>query len=286
MHSLLPALLALGAAALMALGTVVRHRASAASTRLTLQWWLGALAGVGGFLFQAAALALGPVLFVQPLIVLSVLFTLPMEKWFNGILPSSRQWLWGVLLALGVGAFVAFVRLVPAIMGRRRWVLVLVVAILLAVIAGLVVFAEWSVRAPRALIYGTVAGSLFGIAAVLINVIGQDWRHPLETVREAPVYLTIAVCVAAVYCQQRAFAAGHLQASFPALMVAEPVVSIALGMAVLGEKLDRHSWATAVSLLGLALMLVAVVRLSRLSVAAQESAEDHREVAAPVGERP
>lgn len=278
MHTLLPALLAIGAAVLMAVGTVVRQRASAVGGRITARWWLGALTAFGGLLLQAAALTLGSVLLVSPLIVLSVLFALPVEKWLNQRTPTPRQWVWGVLLAVGVGVFVLFIRPVPARMGRHLWVLVLVVGLILGLLAALVVYAERSTTAPRALLYGTVAGALFGIVAVLINAIGHSWRDPLQTLSEPPIYLALVLGLAAVYCQQRAFAAGRVQASFPAMTVAEPIVAMALGMAVLGEKLNRHSGATIVGLLGLSLMVISVLALPQLSAPRreEEAAGSHR----------
>ncbi len=270
MHTLLPALLAIGAAALMALGTVLRQRASDEAGRITGHWWLGALVAFGGFALQAVALALGAVLLVQPLIVLSVLFALPIERVLNGVAVTARQWLWGVLLAVGVSAFVFFARPVRARIGPQWWILVLVVCLLLGALAAVVVYAERSPHAPRAMLYGTVAGALFGIVAVLIHAIGQDWQHPIQILRHPSLYMVVVAGLAAVYCQQRAFGAGRVQASFPAMTVAEPIVAMALGMAVLGEKLNRHTWATAVSLLGLLLMVAAVLRLSRLSAARDE----------------
>lgn len=264
-HTVFPALLAIGAAALMALGTVIRQRASQQGGKITGWWYLGAGTAFGGLLLQAVALSLGAVLLVQPLIVLSVLFTLPVEKWLAKRDPSAREWIWGVLLAVGVSVFVGFTTPVPAKIGPHRWVLILVVALLLAALAALVVFAERSPRAPRALVYGIVSGSLFGIVAVLIHSVGRYFSHPGHLLSHAGLYLIIVVGLAAVYCQQRAFTAGNLQASFPAMTVAEPVVSMILGLALLGEKLNRHSWATVIGLVGLALMIVGVVRLSQLT---------------------
>ena len=271
-HTLLPALLAIGAAALMALGTVMRQRAAQAGGKLTGWWWLGAGTAFGGLLLQAAALSVGAVLLVQPLIVLSVLFTLPVEKWLAKRDPSVREWIWGALLAVGVSVFIGFTTPVPARIGPHRWVLILVVALLLAALAALVVFAERSPRAPRALVYGVVSGALFGIVAVLIHSVGRYFSSPGHLISHPGLYLIIVVGLSAVYCQQRAFAAGNLQASFPAMTVAEPVVSMILGLALLGEKLNRHSWATVIGLVGLTLMIGGVVRLSQLTAKDQKEA--------------
>jgi hypothetical protein len=47
------------------------------------EWWLGTLAGFGGYGLQAVALGLGSLLLVQPLLVLSLLFALPLGAKFS-----------------------------------------------------------------------------------------------------------------------------------------------------------------------------------------------------------
>lgn len=262
-HALLPAGLAVAAALFMAWGTVLRHRDSATSGLGPL-WWLGAGIAVGGFVLQAAALSLGPVLLVQPLIVLAVAFAIPFEMWLAGAMPRLEQWVWAALLVAGVAAFVVFARPIRSRIGPQPWILALVVALLLAVLVAIVVYSERSPAAPRALLRGTVAGSMFGIAAVLLNTLGHRWEHPLRLLQSPAVYLLALVALVGLYFQQRAFAAGAVQASFPALTIAELLVSMGLGLAILGEKLNRHTWATAVSLTGLAVTIAAVLRLSRL----------------------
>ncbi len=83
---------ALLAAFWAAVGIVVRQRVaqgvpadkalSAAMATTALRqplWWAGILAAVGGYAFQALALAHGSLLLVQPLLVSSLLFALPMS---------------------------------------------------------------------------------------------------------------------------------------------------------------------------------------------------------------
>ncbi len=261
MHTFLPALLAVVAALLIALGTVIRHRASAAGG-IAAGWWIGAVIAVGGFVLQAAALATGPVLLVQPLIVLSIAFAIPIEAGLAGAATRPAQWLWAGLLVAGVAAFVIFARPVRSKIGPQTWILALVVVVLLAILVAMVIHAERTPTAHRALLRGTVAGSMFGIAAVLLNALGHRWEHPLRILASPALYLLVVVALIGLYFQQRAFLAGAVHASFPALTIAELLVSMGLGLAILGEKFNRHTWATAVSLAGLAVTIVAVLRLA------------------------
>lgn len=275
MHTVLPALLAVAAAFFVAFGSGIRQQATMLSPRITVRWLVGAAVAFFGFALQMLALALGSVLLVQPLMVLSVLFALPIDRWLTDRVPSRVQWLWGVLLTIGVVLFVAFADPVPARTGRHRWVIILVTTLLLLILAAMVVWAERSRRAPRALLYGTVAGSLFGIAAVLMSDVGKRLSHPVELLQHPPVYLFLVLIGAAIAAQQRAFGSGNLQQSFPAMVVAEPVVSMAMGLALLGEKLDRHDWRTGVAIGGLVLLVVGVLQLSRLSAARSDQAAVH-----------
>ena len=92
--------LAIGSALLAAfwaaLGIVVRQRAiqrtadnpedsGAIVTSWVRQpsWWAGTLGAIGGYVFQALALAHGSLLLVQPLLVSSLLFVLPLGARFS-----------------------------------------------------------------------------------------------------------------------------------------------------------------------------------------------------------
>jgi drug/metabolite transporter (DMT)-like permease len=89
--------LALAAALLFALGTVLQQRVAAASAgaeamragfllRLARQpqWLAGIAADAAGFACQAAALGLGRIVVVQPLLASSVVFALPLGVWLAG----------------------------------------------------------------------------------------------------------------------------------------------------------------------------------------------------------
>ena len=95
--SALAVALAVLAAALFAVAAAVQQRSAAAvaddrgrGPKLVLTlvrqplWWVGTLADVGGYAAQAAALGLGSLLLVQPLLVTSLLFALPLGAWLAG----------------------------------------------------------------------------------------------------------------------------------------------------------------------------------------------------------
>ena len=104
-------LLAFLAALFLAIGIVVRQRATmdvpeehgvSGVMVLTLLrrplWWAGTAAAVAGFVFQALALAYGSLLLVQPILVSALLFALPMSARLANRRVTRGEWLWAVVL--------------------------------------------------------------------------------------------------------------------------------------------------------------------------------------------
>src|SRR5262249_8010056 len=70
-------------------------------------WWMGVGADLGGFRLQALALGLGPLLFVQPLLVTSLLFSLGLGALFGS---NRLPWLdvgWALVFAAALAVFLA-----------------------------------------------------------------------------------------------------------------------------------------------------------------------------------
>lgn len=266
-HSWVPGLLAVGAALLIAAGTVLRQReARATAGGITLLWCCGAGIALCGFALQAAALGLGSILLVQPLVVLAVLFALPLEAWADRRHPARIEWAWGAVLVACVVVFLALARPEPSL---RRPDVVLLVATLIGIIVvliGLVVIAERSTPHYKALCYGLAAGALFGVSALLIKaLVYQFTNDPVGVFTKPTIYLFAIVVPTAILAQQKSFCAGDLQTSFPAMTVAEPAVAMILGVLLLGENL-KVSVPTALFLgVVLALTMRSVIELAKLS---------------------
>ncbi|ASR04707.1 hypothetical protein GCWB2_19670 [Gordonia rubripertincta] len=265
-HTWVPALLAVLAALLIAAGTVLRQRASRVNGAITAGWWVGAVIALCGFGLQASALGLGSILLVQPLVVLAVLFALPLEAWADHRHPARVEWAWGGVLVACVATFLLVSRPEPSL--RRPDALLLwgTVGAVVGIVVGLVLLARRSSPHYKALFYGLVAGTMFGVSALLIKAVIYQITHEFwRTFVQPEIYLFVLVVVGAVVAQQLGFGAGDLQTSFPSMTVAEPAVAMVLGVLLLGENLNV-SVPTAMFLgIVLAIMIRAVCELAKLS---------------------
>lgn len=276
-HTLLAAIFAIGAALCIAVGTVVRQRTAAVVpddsigalgpiTTLVHSpvWWLGTVVGIAGYALQASALGLGSLLLVQPLLVLSLLFALPLGARFSGRRISAREWLWAAALTTSVAVLVIVGDPRPGEPRAETHHWIVISAIGLPFIALCLFGAHRRTGSARALLLGLAGGTLFGVAAVLTKgVVHLVNLGPHAILTSFEFYALIVVAAVATSLQQSAFQAGDLQASLPATTIMEPVVASLLGFVVLGEYLDADRKVAAVLVLALAAMAAATIALAR-----------------------
>lgn len=275
---------ALLSALTIAWGTVVRHRiatrapadGSLAGDPMWLalrrpKWWLGTGAALLGYALQIIALGFGTLLIVQPILVLSLMFTLPLSAHHEGRKMSFHETFWSALLTVAVAVLVLLGRPTAGVVHPplRGWLIALGVGTV--VLGTLAVLARNLLRNERALLLGTVTGGIYGYVAVLSkaftdNTVHEGWQG-LITGWET--YALIAGAILGTVVQQYSFNAGALQNSLPAMTIVEPIVAFALGYVVLGEKFQVSSiegWtAMAAALL---VMVLATIALSRRSAGA------------------
>ncbi|WP_092802667.1 DMT family transporter [Rhodococcus globerulus] len=276
-HTFLAVLFAIGAAVCIAIGTVVRQRTAAVVPEDSIGalgpittlvhspiWWLGTIVGMVGYALQAAALGLGSLLLVQPLLVLSLLFALPLGARFSGRTISAREWLWAAALTTSVAVLIIVGDPRP---GQPRaethhWVMITLIG--LPFVALCLFGAHRRTGSARALLLGIAGGSLFGVAAVLTKgVVHLVTLGPSAVLTSFEFYALVAVAAVATSVQQSAFQAGDLQASLPATTIMEPVIASLLGFVVLGEYLDADRKVAAVLALAVVAMIAATVALAR-----------------------
>jgi drug/metabolite transporter (DMT)-like permease len=269
---------ALLAAIWAAVGIVVRQRAiqdeaanqensGAIVTSWVRQpsWWAGTLAAVGGYVFQALALAHGSLLLVQPLLVSALLFVLPLGARFSHQHVKARDWYWALLLTAALTVFV--------LVGQPReghyrppvpaWSVALAGSVPVVIVC--VVAARRTFGRLRAMLLATAVAVLLGMIAVLTKVsthrLAVHGWHGLLAV-PAP-YLLVVLAITVTVLQQSAFHAGALQASVPIMLVGEPVVAVALGVVILGEHLVVRGAGALILTLAVAAMMAATIALGR-----------------------
>jgi drug/metabolite transporter (DMT)-like permease len=274
----LTVLLAVLAAVFLAIGIVVRQRATmdvpqehgvSSVMFLTLLrrplWWGGTVAAVAGFVFQALALAKGSLLLVQPILVSGLLFALPLSARLAHRRVTRGEWAWAVVLTAALAVFVLLAKTRPGDYEASLPLSALVAVICTAAVCACVVVAARTTGWKRAVLLAVAVGVLFGVVAVLTKLVMHLLTHEgLRTVLTTPVlYLLVVTGVLATFLQQSAFHAGSLQTSVPTMLVLEPVVAVVLGAVVLGEHLDVSQLDTVLIAISAVAMAAATIALGR-----------------------
>lgn len=251
--------------------TAVQHEAAQVGPLRNLlrnsRWWLSIGGDSVGLLLQLVALATGPVVLVQPLFILSLPIALPIRRRLGGPAVTGAEYAACAVLIAGLAGFFALAgapgdgRPLPVVTGF--W---LVVATLLFGVS-LVAVSRRAGGVTRALVASSIAGLYFGVEAVLIDAASDEWgRHGLAAFTHARGL--IALVGAAVIgllgfaLAQIAWQAGSLGASFPAMLVIDPLAAVLLGATLLREHIGVSSVRGLGYLVSLALIVAATLRLA------------------------
>jgi drug/metabolite transporter (DMT)-like permease len=269
--------LALLASMLFAVATAVQHRAAvevpdeqARGLRLlrrllrSRRWWAGVLLACAGYAAHAAALGVGSLLLVQPLLIAVLLFALPLSARWSGRRMSRSDWCWSGLLAVALAAFLLVGRPTAGVdrAPARDWLpAAVVLGVLVAICLGVATVRRGT---PRALLLAVATGVLFGAGAALTK--GTVTLLPLglgALFGHWELYALVVVMAVGGLTEQSAFQAGHLQASLPAVTVGEPVIAALLGATVLRESLAATGAERMLIAVLVVVMAVATIALAR-----------------------
>ncbi|MER7465830.1 DMT family transporter [Streptomyces sp. NPDC097981] len=283
MGVVLPVLFALFAALSNALATVLQRRAALTVPQsegfrfgLVLDllrrpvWIAGILAVIAAGVGQAAALATGALVLVQPLFVLE----LPLALLIASLVTRRRLpgALWLAVAGVVAGLGVALAAASPA--GNRthvpvdRWIPAL--AVCASVVAALAVA---GLRRPPG---RARAGCLGAATAVCYALTAALMKHSVYVLTDGGIgaFLTAwqtyafgATGICAVLLLEHAMQGGPLVASQPALTLGDASVSVALGVVLYEEHL-RAGWWVLPQLLGVALICMGVLALARAGAGA------------------
>ncbi len=272
--------LSIASAASYGLAAVLQHHAAIGeppemSVRVGLlvrlarrpMWLVGnALDGVG-YLFQFLALRRGALPLVEPLLVLSLVFALPVAAWLDHRRISRSDIASTVVIMAGLAVFLGVAN--PGL-GRPHvsalaWTVLSVVTA--AGCGAMVLGARRGSRPLAAVLLGAGSGAAFGYVAALTERTGHILDGGvLHTLGTWEPYALLVGGVGALLLTQSAFHAGALRLSLPTLTVAQPLVAVAIGLGLFGERVASHGLAPLWEGLGLVMVVVGVFALTRSPV--------------------
>lgn len=228
--------------------------------------WLGGfLALIVSFVLQATALRFGPLASVEPVLAAELPLTLLLAGWVLGQRVSGADGATAVVMAAGLAALL--LGLGPSggsVAQADAAPKVLATAATAGGITALIVLARNGPGRLAGAVYGAAAGSGFGLSAALMKISVASIRsgHIAAVLGRWELYGMVVAGVAALVLVQAALRAGTLVAVQPGLTLLDPLVSVAWGTVVLGERVNG-GWMIGVAAAGAAVMVGAVVRMSR-----------------------
>lgn len=241
---------ALAAAACIALASALQHHAATghedyrtgihlvARLARNPRWTAGFLISGTGLALHGLALHAGALAVVQPLLVTSLVFALPLRALLDRELPSLGELGAAAAVVVALAGFLFAAHPSdghPAAHGDAA-------AVLLAI--GTAFVAGCSAIASRTR-HGRVAGFALGLATgILYGLVGGSLKATVHVAGNAPTTLVttwplpalIITGVWALVVNQRAYTHAPLRISLPALTVTNPIVAVVFGAYVFGEK--------------------------------------------------
>jgi len=229
------------------------------------KWWLvGTIALLVGYAVQAIALDHGRLAIIQPLLVTTVVFALPLGYFLTTQQVGRREIIGAGLVVIGLALYAIFGD--PAGGNENapndEWAIALVIV---GIVCGvLYAAARRSDGARQAAYYGVVSGILFGVSACLVKPT-LEMLHDggVDSVLSHWEFYGMAIAgIVAFVLQQVSLSAGYLATSVATVSVSNPIVSIAIGVLLFDERLSRPAWHVVVAVCGLALAMLGAVAIS------------------------
>lgn len=195
-------------------------------------WFFGWLVNLAGFAFQAAALHVGSVATVQPLLATQLLFALPMSSLERRRWPQPRDWASGLAVSGGLVLLLVVVNARPLEGEPDRTKIVIAVACELALI---VIAMPIAFRLPSELLSlaaGVGAGLCFSMTAVFLKLTSDDLavRGVGYTATDWVGYALAGSTLLGLVLEQAAFANGPLPWAIATKESVNPVASYAIGV--------------------------------------------------------
>jgi hypothetical protein len=234
-----------------------------AGSLLSSPLWLGSwVVDATSYFAEAAALHLGSLSVVEPLMVTTLLFALPLAARGTHRL-GARDWAGAAMVSLGLG-LVLTTRGSPGAGTPSRGTLFPALGVVLAVVALLLVVGRARPPVVRARFLSVAAGALFAVGAVMTKLTADTASTGglIGLLTGWPGYALAAVSVTSFALQQAAYADGQLATAITAVVVTDPLLSYLLGIIGFGEPSPRLGVPLLLASVGTVLLVAGVYGLA------------------------
>jgi hypothetical protein len=241
-------------------------------------WLAGFGAVVVSFVLLAAALGMGQLAAIQPVVVMELPLTLIGAAWVLDANLSPREWMSAGVMTVGLGGLIASLDPTKGNGGAAPgldWALatgLTVVAIVVVVGTGLHGHAS---AGRRAGLLGVATGMAFGLTAAFMK--GMTAAFAVDGIAGAvtawQTYAMIAGGLGGMFLLQNSLHAGRLIAAQPGITLADPVVAIVWGVVVFHES-TRTGWRLVAAFVSAALLAAGAIVLARSPLLGQAGATE------------
>src|SRR5262249_20945249 len=195
-------------------------------------WLLGTLILFVGYATQGAALARGELVLVQPLLVTTIVWALPLGHWITNQQVVRRQVLGAGVVVVGLAMFVLVGDPDAGVENASTQGLVIAAVLITALVAALILWVRTQTnRALRAAVLGVCAGLFYGLSASFAKPVINDLHVSIaHTAADWRTWALLGFGFIAFVIQQLSLGTGRLAPAMAAVSVANPTVSVILGI--------------------------------------------------------
>ena len=240
-------------------------------------WLLGLAAQIAGVVLQAAALDRGRVSIIQPLLVTTIVWALPLGYFLTHQVIGLREVLGAAIIVLGLVGYASFGDPAAGMDNApgSDWAASIILIALAC--SALLLFANRGGLSARAAVLGTIAGILYGLSATLLKPVTENLHTEGlgGVLSDWEFWVMAAAGLVGFLVQQLSLATGELVPAVATVSVANPVISVLLGALVLQETLDKNPpWHAVVAIgsLGVAMFGAALISSARREEQESEAA--------------
>ncbi|HEX5404748.1 MAG TPA: DMT family transporter [Pseudonocardiaceae bacterium] len=227
-------------------------------------WSVSLTFTVAGLLMQCVALATGPLVLVQSVLVTTLAVAVLCSQALHRQRPDWMVSLGAVLCVGGMIAFLVIARPGDGSGTSTRHTVVTSAVTVLVLLAACVVAAVRGSGRVRTLCLAAAASMLYGVTAGLAKLATQTAQHGmLALLAEWPVYLIVVCGPLGFVLTQNAFHTGvTLPPALAVLTVGEPLTALVVGMLWLGETVRMGALSVLGEVITLSVLVAGVVLLS------------------------